>query len=77
MNNNLLLLAQKWLTELGIRTFAEQTYLKISRDDVSDLFDGDNENEKTANFIGELKKGVSPKLYLDKGTENDYHLNSF
>ena len=38
MNNNLLLLAQKWLTELGIRTEVAQTYLKINRSDVRKLW---------------------------------------
>lgn len=77
MNNNLLLAAQKWLTELGIRTFAEQTFLRINRADVLDLFDGSDDNAKTANLIAELKKAISPKLYFEKGSVKEYHLNSF
>ena len=76
MNNNLLLQAAKWLTELGIRNEPAQTFLKINRDDVSDLFEG-TENEKGAALLLELKKAISNKLYFDKGTEADYHLNSF
>ena len=73
MNNNLLLQAAKWLNELGIRTDAAQTYLKINRDDVENcgLFDG------ITNLISELKLAVSSKLYLELTTDDYYHLNSF
>lgn len=73
MNNNLLLKAAQWLTELGIRNETAQTYLKISRDDVENcgLFDN------IANLVLELKSAVSNKLYLELTTDDYYHLNSF
>jgi len=73
MNNNLLLQAAKWLTELGIRTEPAQTYLKISRDDVENcgLFDN------IAGLVSELKIAVSSKIYLELTTDDHYHLNSF
>ena len=79
MNNNLLLKAQQWLTELGIRTEASQTFLKINRLDVLDscLFGGKTEKEQTANLLSELKLAVgSNKLYFE-GDYFDHHLNSF
>jgi len=76
MNNNLLTKAQNWLAELGIRTEAAGTYLKINREDVLALFNG-TENERTRQFMIELKSVIGNKLYLDKGTVENYHLNSF
>jgi hypothetical protein len=79
MNNNLLLQAQKWLAELGIRTEAAQTFLKINREDIRTcgLFEGHDENELTGNLLVELKNTVSKKLYFDKGCPVNYHLTSF
>ena len=80
MNNNLLLLAAKWLTELGIRNETAQTYLKINREDVRNcgLFDGCNSTTSTAEiFLNELKSAVSNKLYFETGCSVNYHLNSF
>jgi hypothetical protein len=73
MNNNLLLQAQKWLTELGIKSETNQTVLKVARADVkeSGLFDND------AAFMSELKASVSKKLYFEKGDDLNYHINSF
>ncbi len=79
MNNNLLLLAQKWLTELGIRTEVAQTYLKINRSDVQNcgLFDI-TYMSGLSSFLKELKDGVgSNKLYFEDEDETNIHLNSF
>ena len=48
MNNNLLLKAQSWLNELGIRTEITPTFLKINQTDVlqSGIFCGNTEQEQ-------------------------------
>lgn len=75
MNNNLLLQAQKWLGELGIKSEAAQTFLKVSRDDVVNFYG--NEVTAYAEILKELKIAVSVKLHWD-GRDDDYmYLNSF
>lgn len=78
MNNNLLLQAQKWLAELGIKSEADQSALKINRNDVYelDMFNiGSDVDGPT--FIGELKTAVSTKLYLAGKDDNFIYLESF
>jgi hypothetical protein len=77
MNNILLEQAQKWLTELEIKTEAAGTFLKVSRKDVANLFGGIDENEQTANLLNELRSTISKKLYFEKGDAGFYHLTSF
>jgi hypothetical protein len=53
MNNLLLVRAEKWLGELGIRTERADTCLKVNRDDA----------EVFMPLLDELKKGLnSPRL---------------
>ena len=78
MNNTLLLKAAKWLNELGIKTEAAQTYLKINRVDVKEFF-GAGEADKDPGFElnKELKIAISNKVFLTVGDSTYYHLNSF
>ena len=78
MNNNLLLQAQKWLAELGVKSEATQTVLKINRQDVYELgMFNVGTDVNTALFITELKDGVNKKLYLDNSDKEYFYLNSF
>jgi hypothetical protein len=77
MNNLLLLKAQQFLEGLEIRTQLTSTFLQVNRADVANLFEGKDDNERAASFLAELRSSVSNKFYLDKGSNEDYHLNCF
>lgn len=61
MNNTLLVAAEKWLNELGIRTEMCDTVLKVSRDDMVQLMPGTWESQYDEVLVG-LKSAVSPRL---------------
>jgi hypothetical protein len=70
MNNNLLISAETWLNELGVRTERTQTTLKVSTSDIV-MWDENN------CLILEMKKAISPKLYWGEVVGEWRHLNSF
>jgi hypothetical protein len=68
MNNMLLLRAEKWLGELGIRTERADTVLKVNRDDA----------EAFMPLIDELKIGLnSPRLFWSGKDDNWLYLESY
>jgi hypothetical protein len=78
MNNNNLIQAQKWLTELGIRTEPACDCLGVNRKDVLELVGGPT-NEAPLILLIELKKAVSTKLFWGGVSDNPqwYYLESF
>jgi hypothetical protein len=78
MNNNTLIQAAKWLTELGIRTEFTNTCLGVNRKDVWDIIGGPT-NEAPLVLLVELKKSVSTKLFWGGVSDNPqwYYLESF
>ena len=77
MNNNTLTEAQKWLTEMGIKTIdRHSTYLMVNRTDLLNIGSGD-ETRIHADVLSALKTAVSNKLFWG-GREDDYlYLDSF
>jgi hypothetical protein len=72
MNNLLLINAQKWLTELGIRTEVGHDFLRVNCDDVTTF--GMNHDS----LISELKLALNTnKIYCDETFEGWYHIASF
>ena len=58
MNNMLLIRAEKWLNELGIKTERDSNMLKVNRTDIMNVI-----AEADSEILGELKKAVgSPRL---------------
>jgi len=65
--NALLVNAEKWLTELGIRTIARPTCLMVNRDDVH-LLCGDEANE----LLFQLREALGTNKYF-WATHDDNH----
>ena len=58
MNNTTLIRAETWLNELGIKTKREQTFLKVSRDDIMNVI-----SALDSEILSELKKALNtPRL---------------
>lgn len=67
--NELLNKAERWLTELGIRTIARPTCLMVNRDDVTTLGDS---NE----LLKELRLALGTnKFYWASFDDNHYYLD--
>ena len=73
MNNNNLILSEKWLDELGIRTHACPTCLMVNRDDVVNLV-GDG---KEFDLLNEMKSTISTKLFWGSRDDTWFYLESF
>lgn len=74
MNDQLLIDAEKWLKELGIRTEAKPTNeLHVNRDDIIDLgFQPSPGKTAYENFLEELRAGVNSKRLYWAGQNNQW-----
>ena len=73
MNDATLIAAQKWLTELGIRTEPKLTALLVNREDVTKLGLG-----VSSEFLTELRNGVNSKRLYWADKDNQWlHLKCF
>lgn len=72
MNNLLLINAQKWLTELGIRTNVTDDTVQVNRDDVVSFgMDSDS-------ILSEMKSALNTKkIYWVSQDDDWYILSSF
>jgi hypothetical protein len=69
--NNVLLRAEKWLGELGIRTERADTAIKVSRDSI------ENWPTDPESLLGELKKEFGPRLCWGAKDDNWLYLESY
>jgi hypothetical protein len=77
MNNMLLLRAEKWLNELGIKTEQSQTMLKVNRTDMVSLLPGTWESQYDE-ILGEMKKALnSPRLFWGMKDDEWLYLESY
>jgi hypothetical protein len=79
MNDVTLIAADKWLTELGIRTVAQQTSLLVNRDDIISLgYIPTAEGSAYDMFLNELRSGVNSKRLYWADKDNQWlHLKCF
>jgi len=79
MNDVTLIAAQKWLTEIGVRTEARHTTLWVNRDDIVNLgFLPGPEGSAYDLFLNELRSGVNSKRLYWANKDNSWlHLQCF
>jgi hypothetical protein len=69
--NNTLLKAEKWLTDLGIKTMQTGTAIGVSRDSI------ENWPTDPDSLLGELKKEFGPRLCWGSKDDNWLYLESY
>jgi hypothetical protein len=78
MNDKLLIEAEKWLAELGVRTKACPTCLMVNRDDIVNLgFLPTPEGSAYELFLGELRNAISKRLYWANKDDEWFYLQAF
>ena len=79
MNDLTLIAADKWLTELGVRTVPKQTCLWVNRDDIINLgFVPTSEGSAYDMFLNEIRSGVNSKrLYWGGKDDSWLYLSCF
>lgn len=70
--------AEKWLTELGVKTCARPTCLCVSRDDMMNVTSAFNEDSAYTEILAELKSALNTKKLFWGGKDDDWiYLESF
>jgi hypothetical protein len=71
--NDLLIKAEKWLTELGIRTTDRQTVLGVNRDDMASLgATGEIPETTYDNILRELRSAIGSNKFFWGGKDDDW-----